>query len=344
MLKFLHPVWFLLLLPWAMALWWVYAPRLRSGLLFAPLGGLPPAKHSRRIALRKLFPALFFLGVLLLIIALARPQSVSAKISRTTDAVAIQLAMDISGSMEALDFSSGSKLRSRLEVVKDTIAVFVKSRSDDLIGLVTFGGYALARVPLTLDHQALTHVLQSVEVPRPRFGRDGQVINQEEMLTAIGDAIAVSSARFKEVDVKSRIIVLLSDGESNAGLIQPEVAMQAAKTLGIKIYTIGVGSTGPAPFPARDRFGREVIRRVHVSMDEELLKRLAEGTGGVYYNVRSSRALEDAFAEIDSLERTTVESEIYSRSEELFAACLWPGLALLLLSVSGNLSLSRRLI
>ncbi len=344
MLKFLHPAWFLLLLPWAAAAWVVYSRRLRAGLLFAPPGVLPSTARSWRLRLRALLPGIYLGGMLLLITALARPQMVFARVTRTSDAVAIQLVMDISGSMEALDFSSGNQLRSRLEVVKSTMADFAARRPSDLIGLVTFGGFAVGRVPLTLDHRALEHVLQGVQVPRPQFNREGRIINQEEMLTAIGDALAVASARLEQAQVKSRVVVLLSDGESNTGAVQPETAMQAAKALGIKIYTIGVGSTGLAPFRARDIFGREVIRQAQVSMDEALLRRLAENTGGVYYNVRNPRALEEAFAAIDRLERTPVQSEIYSRHDELYHWCLWPGLIMLGLALLGNVILGRHLI
>ncbi len=344
MLKFLHPAWFLLLLPWAAAAWAVYARRMRAGLLFAPPGALPSSARSWRRMLRALLPGVFLGGAMLLIVALARPQMVFARVTRTSDAVAIQLVMDISGSMEALDFSSGNQLRSRLEVVKSTMADFVARRPSDLIGLVTFGGFAVGRVPLTLDHDALTHVLQGVQVPRPQFDRQGGVINQEEMLTAIGDALAVASARLEQAQVKSRVVVLLSDGESNTGAVQPETAMQAAKALGIKIYTIGVGSTGLAPFRARDIFGREVIRQAQVSMDEALLRRLSENTGGVYYNVRNPRALEEAFLSIDRLERTPVQSEIFSRHDELYHWCLWPGLVMLCLAMLGNVILGRHLI
>lgn len=344
MLKFIHPAWFLLLLPWAATVWLVYAKRLRVGLLFAPFGALPPSSRSWRRMLRAVLPGVFLGGVLLLIFALARPQMVFARVQHTSDAVAIQLVMDISGSMEALDFSSGNQLRSRLEVVKSTMEEFIDHRPTDLIGLVTFGGFAVGRVPLTFDHQALVHVLQGVQVPRPQFNRQGEVINQEEMLTAIGDALAVACARMEQAQVKSKVVVLLSDGESNTGAVQPETAMQVAKALGIKIYTIGVGSTGLAPFRARDIFGRETIQRAQVSMDEDLLRRLAETTGGVYYNVRNPRALEEAFAAIDQLERTTVQSEIFSRHDELYHWCLWPGLIMLCLAVLGNVVLGRHLI
>lgn len=344
MLKFLHPLWFLMLLPWLAAVWAVYSRRLRAGLLFAPPGKLPPLTRSWRIKLRTIFPGIFLAGLFILICALARPQKVFARIVRESDAVAIQLAMDISGSMEALDFSSAGKYRSRLDVVKDTMTDFIASRPNDLIGLVTFGGFAVSRVPLTLDHQALIHVLQGVQVPKPQFDRNGNILNPEEMMTAIGDAVAVASARLEEIEVKSRIIVLLSDGESNAGMLKPQAAMQAAKALGIKIYTIGVGSTGVAPFRGRNIFGREIIQQAHVSMDEELLRELADVTGGVYYNVRNPRAMEQAFKEIDRLERTLVKQEVYSRQDELFLWCLWPGVLLLCLGILGNAVLSRRLI
>ncbi|MCA1810258.1 MAG: VWA domain-containing protein [Kiritimatiellia bacterium] len=344
MFEFQNPVWFILLLPWLAVVWAVYARRRSTGMLFTLPPGLPPPRRTWRLRLRTILPAAYLAGALLLICALARPQLVFARVTRTTDALAIQLVVDISGSMEALDFSTGRELRSRMDVVKDTMAEFVAGRPDDLLGLVAFGGFAVSRVPLTLDHSALQHVLAEVQVPRPQYDRQGRIVNEEDMLTAIGDALAVAAARLEQEDVKSRVIVLISDGESNTGVVLPEVAMRAVKALGIKIYTIGVGSTGPAPFRARDIFGREVIQRAQVTMDEELLQRLADETDGVYYNVRDPKGLERAFSEIDRLERTEVHSDIYRRHNELYARWLWPGLVMLCLALVGNMIWGRRLI
>ena len=250
--------------------------------------------------------------------------------------------------MEALDLSprtpTGVKFRTRLDVVKEAFADFIARRPDDLIGLVTFGGYAVTRAPLTTDHEALRHVLEGVEIPKQSFDREGRLLNQEELLTAIGDALTTALARLKTSEPRSRIVVLLSDGESNTGLISPDQAVQAARTLGIRIYTIGVGTTGVAPFRGRDAFGREQIFRLEVTLDEALLRRVADATNARYFNVRDARGLEDAMGEIDTLEKTRVERDVYHHYNERFPWLLWPALVLILLGTGLNMVLTRRII
>jgi Ca-activated chloride channel family protein len=233
--------------------------------------------------------------------------------------------------MEALDFSTQTAMKTRLDVVKETFTDFIRQRPDDLIGLVAFAGYPSTRAPLTPDHQALAKVLEAVEVPRAIIGRDGQVANPDEMLTAIGDALATACARMEKVEMKSRIIVLLSDGESNFGIIKPLDAVKAAKKLGIRVYSIGIGSTGPAPVKARDMAGREVIAQAMFTLDETLLRQVADITGGRYYNVREPKALKQALAEIDKLEKTRVSSEVFTQADERFPRFLVPGLILMAL-------------
>jgi len=255
MFRFAHPYFFLLAIPLALAAWTVYGRRIRQAMIYAPTYRLPRQRPSWRMVTRIVLPFVYLAGAGLAIIALARPQTVLSSTTHKSNAIAIQMVVDVSGSMEALDFSTRDRYRSRLDVVKETFASFIKRRRDDLIGLVTFGGFATSRVPLTIDHGALLHTLKGVAIPKPRLSREGQVANNEELLTAIGDALATACARLEKSEIKSKIIVLLSDGESNTGLIKPEDAMKAAKALKIKVYTIGVGSNGLAPFMAQDMFG-----------------------------------------------------------------------------------------
>jgi Ca-activated chloride channel family protein len=280
----------------------------------------------------------------LAVLALARPQTVFSRTVRRSDAIAIQMVVDCSGSMQALDFATPDNRRTRLDVVKETFAKFIATRPGDLIGLITFGGFASSRAPLTLDHDALLHSLRGVETAREQFSADGQLLNQEEMLTAIGDALATACARLENTAVKSRIVVLLSDGESNTGIIKPDDAVKAAKALGIKVYTIGVGSTGIAPFLARDAFGRQVIAQAEVRLDEELLRSIASTTGGEYFNVTDPKGLNTVMTRISKLEKTALNTDQYNRYEEHFLNFLIPGLILLGLGAMVNAWLGRTII
>ena len=349
MFRFAHPFYFFLLIPVGIALWFVYRRKITSGVLFAPVFRLRDARKSWRIRASAVLPASVLAGLALLVAALARPQTVFSRMRRSVDVIAIHMVVDLSGSMEALDMSDivARQIiteRTRLDAVKTTFADFVAKRPDDLIGLITVGGYASTRVPLTTDHNALLHVLEGTEIPKPFRDGDGQVINQEELLTAIGDALGTACARLKDAEPESRIIVLLSDGESNTGIIKPEEAIAAAKKLGIKVYSIGVGSTGRAPFRGRDLFGRDSIQYAQVQLDEKLLRKVANETGGRYFNVRAPRGLEKAMEEINELEKTTVERDIYQQYNELFNWFLGPGLALIVLGTGLNMLVTRRIL
>jgi Ca-activated chloride channel family protein len=347
--RFANPYAFLLLLPLVAAAYCLFRRRRRSGLLFSALGRLPAATASWRTRILWLPPVLFLLAMVAAIVGLARPQTVLSQVHRQTEALGIMMTVDISGSMRALDlsdFAAGRLVRerTRLDVVKEVFAGFVRRRPDDLIGLVTFGGYASTRAPLTLDHDALQHVLRGVQIPSETLDAGGNIVGGEEFLTAIGDALATSCARLQHAPLKSRLIVLLSDGESNTGIIEPLDALRAAKKLGVRIYTIGVGSNADAPFKARDRLGREVYVRAQVTMDEALLRKIAAETGGLYFNARDAGGLEKALERIDELEKTKVEKDVYRQFEEHVTICLAPALALFGLAVLLNMGLTRRIV
>ena len=343
-MSFGSPIYLLLLIPLAVAVWFVYRRRVRQALLFAPFHRLPDNRATWRTRIRPIAPILYLLGAALAILALARPQTIFSRTVRKSDAIAIQMVVDCSGSMQALDFSTRDKQRTRLDVVKDTFAEFVRQRPGDLVGLITFGGYASSRAPLTLDHDALLHSLKGVETAREQFNKDGQLMNQEEMLTAIGDALATGCTRLENSEVKSRIMVLLSDGESNTGLIKPEDAAKAAKTMGVKVYTIGVGTTGRAPFRARDMLGRETIVEAEVRLDEDLLKSLAATTGGRYFNVTDAKGLAQSMEAISKLEKTTINTVLYNKYDEHFPLFLIPGLLLLTLGAIINTWLGKNIL
>jgi Ca-activated chloride channel family protein len=345
MFSFATPLAFLLLLPWAAAAWRLYRTGRRAGVLFAPASRLPARTAGWRVAVARLLPALFLLASLLLVIAAARPRSTLARERRSVNAIAIGMVVDVSGSMEALDLTpAGKPYKTRLDVVKEMFATFVDARPDDLIGLVTFGGYASTRAPLTADHRALVHVLKGVEIPRAQTASQSSSADQEETLTAIGDGLATGIARLTDAEPKTRIAILLSDGESNTGIISPDQAAEAAAKLGIRVYVIGVGSNRRAPVRARDMFGRETIAYADVSFDETQLKAIAAKTRGRYFSVRDNEGLKHALSEINTLETTKIDRQVYERYDEHFVGFLLWGAALAALALTLHMNLTRRLL
>ena len=344
---FAWPLCFLLFVPLAFAAWRMLRRGRRAGIKFAPVRRLPAKTAGWRARVANLAPWLFLAGAVSLVVAAARPRTSLARSSRSVDAIAIAMTVDVSGSMEALDFTprGASTEKTRLDVVKDMFAKFVEARPDDLIGLVTFGGFASTRAPLTADHEVLLHVLKGVQVPSVAYDANGRPVDQEEQMTAIGDGLATAIARVKDADMKSKIVILLSDGVSNTGAVEPDAAAAAAAKLGIRVYTIGVGTrSNRTPFRVRDMFGRSAIQYADMSFDESQLKSIASKTGARYFGVRDEGGLKAALEEIDSLEKTTLDRTAYQRWNEYFPWFLVPGAALLLLAVSLQMFASRRLV
>jgi Ca-activated chloride channel family protein len=348
MFQFANPIYFLLILPLAAAAWRIYARHINSGIRFGPTARIPGNGRSWRTIASRILPAITLIGLMLLIIAMARPRTVLSKSHKTSDVIAIEMVVDISGSMEALDLSketaTGTKYKTRLDVVKEAFNTFIDKRQDDLVGLISFAGYVSTLAPMTPDHEAIKHVLKGVETPKAEFDANGNVINQDEMLTAIGDALATACARIENADPVSKIMVLLSDGESNTGMIQPPQAIEVAKKLGIKVYTIGIGSTGRAPFMATDSYGRKRISYAMVSLDENLLRSIADETGAIYYNIQDEKGLDKALAEINKLETTKIEQDIYTQYRELYKYFIFAGAILILLGLTLNMTASKRLL
>ena len=348
MFRFATPLAFLLLAPWALAAWRLFRRGAPAALLFAPTHRLPARTVGWRVALARVAPLLFLAGTLLLIVAAARPQTYLSRTQRSIHAIAIEMVVDVSGSMNALDLSprtaAGMNYKSRLDVVKECFAEFIGQRPDDLIGLVTFGGYASTRCPLTADHEALLHVLSGVEIPRGRTDAQGRPVDQEETLTAIGDALATGVARLANAEPRTRIIVLLTDGDSNTGVITPDQAMDAAKKTGVKIFTIGVGSNGRAPFRVRDAFGREMIVYDQVSFNEAALQRMAEVSGGKYFNVRDHDGMGQSLENINTLVTTPIARNIYEQYNERYVWFLLAGALLTMLALTLQMQAARRLL
>ena len=248
--------------------------------------------------------------IFLMLIALAGPRSVLQETTHKTQGFDIVLAIDASGSMLAEDFTIDGKRQNRLEVVKHVVNEFVDGRPDDRMGLVAFGGLAYTVSPLTSDHAWLKANLDRVSVGLIEDG------------TAIGSGISSALSRLRHSQAKSKIIVLLTDGVNNAGSIDPVSAALAAKALNIKIYTIGVGTRGYAPFPVQDVFGRTVYQKVKIDVDEDGLRKSADLTGGKYFRATDTNSLREIYREIDRLEKTKIETLNYREYKELFTRFL----------------------
>lgn len=338
----------LFFLPFGFAAWRLLRRANRGGIKFSAVKFLPARTVGWRAKAALISPFILLAALSLLIVAAARPRTPLAHEKRSVDAIAIAITVDVSGSMDALDLTPEgvdfSRETTRLAVVKKLFAHFVEKRPDDLIALVTFGGYAATRAPLTADHAALLNILKGVEIPSTTVDSQGRAIAQDEQMTAIGDGLAIAIQRLKNSELKSKVVILLSDGVSNTGAVEPDEAAQVALKYGIKIYTIGVGTNSSrTPIISRDIFGRSVIQYVDMTFDEKQLRSIAERTKGKYFAVGDKKALEAALEEIDRLETTKIEADSYNRWDEHFGSFLFFGAILLIIAVSLSMASTRRL-
>lgn len=342
--------WMLLLAaPACVAAWRLLRRGRKQGILFPAVNRLPPSNGGWRAVLAAVAPFMLIAALLLLTMAAARPRTPVSHGRKEVDAIAIAMAVDVSGSMEALDLApegttAYTREMTRLAVVKKLFAEFVERRPDDLIGLVTFAGYASTRVPLTADHEALLKVLKGVELASIALDRNGRQIAGDEMMTAIGDGLSTAILRLKDAKPVSKVVILLSDGENNTGAVTPEEAARAAAELGIKVYAIGVGTkSNRTPVIARDFFGREYVDHVNMQFDEAQLKSIADATGGRYFAVDDKDSLERALEEIDRLETTRLDADVYGRWNEHFSGFLLAGALLAVAAVTLSMAATRRL-
>ena len=262
--------------------------------------------------------------VALLMVAMIRPQTGRKHTEVVTEGVDIMLTLDASMSMEALDLDPDRSIdsrRNRLEVVKNVVEDFIKGRPNDQIGMVVFGTDAFTQCPLTTDHGIVATFLERIQT-----GIAGEA-------TAIGSAVGTAVKRLKDSQAKSKVIILLTDGRNTAGMISPRKAAQIAKSFGIKIYTIGAGTRGKAPFLARGGIFGQHVQWQEVQIDEELLQEMAETTGGRYFRAVDAEALGQIYDTIDQLERTEIKTKSYMEYNERFSMFVFPALGLLLLEV-----------
>ena len=328
----LHDPWALALLLLVPLVFWFRRRRLQEPRVRYPsLDVLRALPGGSRQQWRWIVSALRGLVFILLVGALARPQLGTAQSSYFGEGIDIILAVDISGSMRSEDFTLESGRANRLAVLKSVVTDFVAERQGDRIGLVLFSARPYTQCPLTLDHGWL---LQNLERARIGMIEDG---------TAIGSALATAVGRLEHSEAESKIVILLTDGQNNAGKISPLTAAEAAKALGITVYTIGAGTRGMAPYPDRDVFGNLVYRPVEVDIDEDTLHKIADLTGGAYFRATDTKSLTDVYETINQLERTTFTAPRYLDYDEMYPWLLVPAVVLLGLEIGLSHSVLRKL-
>lgn len=319
-ITFAYPyfLYLLLLLPLMIFWYWKKWKNISPDLTYSSLKIFKGLKPSIKERIRFMPVILRSLALALLIVALARPQTFSTGEDVYTEGIDIAVLLDISGSMLAEDLQPN-----RLEAAKDEIDQFIAGRTSDKIGLVVFASQSFTQCPMTIDYSVLRNLLGDIESGMIEDG------------TAIGTAIANGVNRLKDSDAKSKVIILLTDGVNNSGEIDPITAAQIAQKFGIRIYTIGVGSEGEAPYPFQTPFGTR-YQNVPVEIDEATLQQVADITNGEYFRADNNQKLTEIYKQIDALEKTKIEVTSYRQAKELFYGWIGFGLILLLLEVAVN--------
>jgi Ca-activated chloride channel family protein len=318
MIRFLQPelLWLLALLPMVMLLRGRRGPV--AAIEFSDVGLAREVARSARTRAGRwlwLFPVL---AGALMIVGLARPQRAHSRTEVTANGIDIVLGLDVSGSMQALDFLVDNRRVNRIEVVKSVVSRFIEERPSDRIGLIAFAASPYLVSPLTLDHDWLQQNLERVNTA---VGADDG--------TAIGSAIAASVNRLRTTAAKSKVVILLTDGMNNTGKISPIAAAEAARAMGVKIYTIGVGVRGMAPIPVRDEAGNLHMIMDKVDVDEKTLQTVAEATGGTFYRATDTDSLEKIYEQINRLEKTAQTVQKFEHFDELYSWALIPAAAIL---------------
>jgi Ca-activated chloride channel homolog len=317
MTRFLQPEWFwaLTLLPLVM-LW-----RGRRGpvaaIQYSDVGLARAVARRSRSRIGNFVWLFAILAAVLMIVGLARPQRGHSRTEVTANGIDIVLGLDVSGSMQALDFMINNQRINRIEVVKSVVGKFIDERPNDRIGLIAFAGSPYLVSPITLDHDWLQQNLERVTIGGVDDG------------TAIGSAIAAAVNRLRTTPAKSKVVILLTDGMNNTGKISPLAAAEAARALGVKIYTIGVGVRGKAPIPVRDEAGNMRLVMAQVDVDEKTLQTVADQTGGKFYRATDTDSLERIYEQINRLETTAQTVQKFEHYDELYPWALIPALAIL---------------
>jgi len=316
--EFYHPWALLLLLVIPLLIWWTRknSDRFIAYMPIPSLEGINEIKPNWKVWLYKIIKYLKYVVLALFILALATPRLNLKEEKVNAEGIDIVMVMDVSTSMLATDFNPN-----RLESSKAVAKTFIDNREYDRIGLVIFSGEAFTFTPVTTDHELLKGLIDQIQAG---IIKDG---------TAIGNGLAAAVNRLKDSESKSKVIILLTDGVNNSGYIDPKVAMDLAKEYSIKVYTIGVGTTGIANSPIGRQFGKLVFGKIRVEIDEKLLNEIAKTTGGKYFRAKDDRELIEIYNYIDKLEKTKIEVKVFKRYSEEFRFFLIPALLLLLLMI-----------
>ena len=332
-MTFAHPyvlLWLLLLpaLAWLKGRWGQSASFLYSSVdLVRPISGLNRSWAGRILAVLR------WLALAVFVVALAQPRLVHGETQIKASGIDIVVAIDLSGSMASLDFEEGGQRVNRIDMAKRVLSKFIDGRPNDRIGLVAFATEAFTASPLTLDHDFLQANLARMQL--------GMI---DENHTAIGSALMAALNRLSDIQSKSKIIILMTDGQNNAGKVSPLTAADVAQTLNMKVYTIGIGLRGMAPMPVRNPYtGQMTTQLMPADVDEDTLQKIADKTGGKYYRADSADTMRRIYAEIDSLEKTEVEVKKYEHFDELYRPVGLGGLSLLLLEIILSQTVWRKL-
>jgi len=306
--EFANPGWLylLMLIPALVVFEYQYIRKKRALIPLPDIASFKPSVASWRVRMVWLPKLLKYAALCLIIVGLARPRSSSSGSNVTTEGISIVMALDVSGSMLAEDLRPN-----RLEAAKKVASEFITARNNDLVGLVIFGGESFTQCPLTSDQSVMLNMMDGI---RSGILSDG---------TAIGEGLATAVARIKDSPSKSKVIILLTDGENNSGSVAPETAGEIAQAFGIRVYTIGVGRNGKAPFPFKTPFGIQ-YQSVDVRIDEPVLKKISQLTDGKYFRATDNKKLASIYEEIDKLEKTKIEvTEFRKYTEEFTPFVLW---------------------
>jgi Ca-activated chloride channel family protein len=317
-INFANPDYFylLLLIPILVYIYFWKIKKASPALLISTTSFIQKFGSSLRVKFRHLLFILVILGIILSIIALARPQSKSSRKEVQTEGIDIVIAIDVSTSMLAEDLKPN-----RIESAKNNAIKFIQNRPNDRIGLVVFSGESFTQCPVTIDHSILINLVEKI--------KSGMI----EDGTAIGMGLATAVARLKDSKAKSKVIILLTDGVNNMGFISPQTAAEIAKTFGIKVYTIGIGTLGLAPYPFKTPFGVQ-YQNVQVQIDEGILKEIAQITNGKYFRATNSKSLEEIYKEIDAMEKTKINVSFYTKKTEHYLLFAVPSLILFLIAIT----------
>jgi Ca-activated chloride channel family protein len=321
-MTFAHPLLLLLLLLLPLLAWLKGRHGQGSAFLYSSVDLVRPVSGLSRSKAGSILLSLRWLALALFIVALAQPRFIKGETEIKASGIDIVLALDLSTSMASEDFLVHGERISRIDLAKQVLSEFIDKRPNDRIGLIAFAGRAYIACPVTLDHDYLHKNLDRLHL--------GII----EDRTAIGQGLAASVNRLRELKSKSRIVILMTDGQNNAGKIPPLTAAEIAQALSVKVYTIGVGIRGEAPYPVgTDPFGRKVYRPLPVDIDEDTLTKIADKTGGRYFRADSTETLRRIYSEIDRMEKTDAKVKKYQQFEEIFGQVALAGLAVLVLEM-----------